>query len=334
MRSNADRDGLFPSRGCLDGQGGGVGRPAQHSPIQRIPAGSRDVFERRRSWRAARLHRRNCVKRSGTPGTSAPSRSPTTFWWSTWNSRRPRRCRWRWLRWTGHGASCTDEPRPEHRDCRCRGVLQSALTEGRVELEALRASLTKETKSTAGDKHETGRAMVQLDIEQAGEWLARTEAMEGLFRRLNGSTPTRSGTRRLGGDPAGALFYRHSPGSGDVARGSRLQAISADAPIAVALRGRTQGRRCPFGGRTGPSSRCTEVLCRAGQSLRPREQRVNHARRAGGCGPLPLRKIQRFGTITRNVRQAGARGQTRQEEEGEGAQEAGGQGQQADLGQP
>ena len=33
-------------------------------------------------------------------------------------------------------------------------------------------ALQSETKSTAGDKHETGRAMLQLEMEKAGQQLA------------------------------------------------------------------------------------------------------------------------------------------------------------------
>lgn len=127
--------------------------------------------------------------------------------------------------------------------------LQSALTEGRAELEALRASLTKETKSTAGDKHETGRAMVQLDIEQAGERLARTEAMEGLFRRLELDRPRHEvGPGAWVETQLGHFFIGIPLGAVTLPEGSRLQAISADAPIAVALRGRTAGETIPFRG--------------------------------------------------------------------------------------
>ncbi len=39
----------------------------------------------------------------------------------------------------------------------------------------LRESLDSETKSSAGDKHETGRAMLQLEREKAGSQLAEIE---------------------------------------------------------------------------------------------------------------------------------------------------------------
>ena len=38
--------------------------------------------------------------------------------------------------------------------------------------EALQLALTSESKSSAGDKHETGRAMIQLEREKLGNQIA------------------------------------------------------------------------------------------------------------------------------------------------------------------
>lgn len=47
----------------------------------------------------------------------------------------------------------------------------------------IQESLTSETKSSAGDKHETGRAMLQLEREKAGNQLAEIQKIrENLFK--------------------------------------------------------------------------------------------------------------------------------------------------------
>jgi len=46
-------------------------------------------------------------------------------------------------------------------------------------------ALTSETKSSAGDKHETGRAMVQLEMEKAGQQLASVQAMQAVLAKIN-----------------------------------------------------------------------------------------------------------------------------------------------------
>lgn len=46
-------------------------------------------------------------------------------------------------------------------------------------------SLNSETKSSAGDKHETGRAMLQLEMEKASQQLAAVHSMKTTLERLN-----------------------------------------------------------------------------------------------------------------------------------------------------
>ncbi|GGG18232.1 hypothetical protein GCM10011344_18560 [Dokdonia pacifica] len=46
-------------------------------------------------------------------------------------------------------------------------------------------SLKEETKSSAGDKHETGRAMLQLERENAGKQLAEIEKLEVILDRVS-----------------------------------------------------------------------------------------------------------------------------------------------------
>ena len=46
-------------------------------------------------------------------------------------------------------------------------------------------ALHSETKSSAGDKHETGRAMLQLEMEKAGQQLASIHAMKSVLQKTN-----------------------------------------------------------------------------------------------------------------------------------------------------
>lgn len=48
----------------------------------------------------------------------------------------------------------------------------------------VRESLNSETKSSAGDKHETGRAMLQLEREKLGQQLAEAEKMEQVLSKV------------------------------------------------------------------------------------------------------------------------------------------------------
>lgn len=49
----------------------------------------------------------------------------------------------------------------------------------------IQESLTSETKSSAGDKHETGRAMLQLEREKAGQQLAEVEKLKEALSKID-----------------------------------------------------------------------------------------------------------------------------------------------------
>lgn len=46
-------------------------------------------------------------------------------------------------------------------------------------------SFESETKSSAGDKHETGRAMLQLEREKAGQQLAMIQTQQELLQKIS-----------------------------------------------------------------------------------------------------------------------------------------------------
>ena len=49
----------------------------------------------------------------------------------------------------------------------------------------IQIALTSETKSSAGDKHETGRAMLQLEREKAGNQLSETQKVKEALSKIN-----------------------------------------------------------------------------------------------------------------------------------------------------
>ena len=64
------------------------------------------------------------------------------------------------------------------------------------DLEELRVELSDNTKSTAGDKHETSRAMAQLEMEKLGKQHLESQKMIDLANRLLNASP--SDTAQLG----------------------------------------------------------------------------------------------------------------------------------------
>nr|WP_209401900.1 GreA/GreB family elongation factor [Pseudozobellia sp. WGM2] len=52
-------------------------------------------------------------------------------------------------------------------------------------ISGVQESLQSETKSSAGDKHETGRAMLQLEREKLGQQLMEAEKMKAVLNKVN-----------------------------------------------------------------------------------------------------------------------------------------------------
>lgn len=67
----------------------------------------------------------------------------------------------------------------------CKEYVYQRLHKLRVQVKSLEESLNSETKSSAGDKHETGRAMVQLEREKTGKQLFEAEKIEKLISKVN-----------------------------------------------------------------------------------------------------------------------------------------------------
>ncbi|NRD18677.1 3-oxoacyl-ACP synthase [Winogradskyella eckloniae] len=67
----------------------------------------------------------------------------------------------------------------------CQDFLNNRLEVIQNTISDIQVSLTSETKSSAGDKHETGRAMLQLEREKAGHQLAEIEKQKQILQKIN-----------------------------------------------------------------------------------------------------------------------------------------------------
>lgn len=124
---------------------------------------------------------------------------------------------------------------------KCYEALQLRLSIINKNIADLENALQSETKSSAGDKHETGRAMVQLEREKAGKQLEELQKSMELLQKIECSS-------RHKNIALGSIVYTSehnyfiSVGEG----GLKLQdnvfyAISPQSPIAKLLLGKTEG---------------------------------------------------------------------------------------------
>ncbi|TLP73043.1 3-oxoacyl-ACP synthase [Maribacter sp. ACAM166] len=123
---------------------------------------------------------------------------------------------------------------------------------GRIQLQIkeLEIALSSETKSSAGDKHETGRAMIQLEREKLGQQLSELEKTQQLLSKV----PKYRDSQTIGlgslvitdsfsyyiGISAGE--YKHTTKS--------VYCISAATPIGKLVFGKSVGHTINFNGKT------------------------------------------------------------------------------------
>jgi hypothetical protein len=70
----------------------------------------------------------------------------------------------------------------------CESYFNSRLKRYKKRSNELFIALNSETKSSAGDKHETGRSMIQLEREKSGEQIKNIEKEHQIFSKINKKT--------------------------------------------------------------------------------------------------------------------------------------------------
>ena len=78
----------------------------------------------------------------------------------------------------------------------CNRFVEEKLRTVREIISSNQIALRSETKSSAGDKHETGRAMIQLEIEKASVQFLEIKQMKEVLDRIH--YQTESETAKLG----------------------------------------------------------------------------------------------------------------------------------------
>lgn len=108
-------------------------------------------------------------------------------------------------------------------------------------IQSHRKALSSETKSSAGDKHETGRAMLQLEMEKAGQQLTSILQMKEVLSKINV-------TRKSSAISLGTLVetnsgrYFLSISAGEITVDSKPYfAISTASPIGKLMLGKKTG---------------------------------------------------------------------------------------------
>lgn len=128
----------------------------------------------------------------------------------------------------------------------CLESIDSRLLTVKVTMDEIRESLLSETKSSAGDKHETGRAMLQLEREKAGNQLAEIFKIKTNLSKID--VTNQSEKVRLGSVVyTNKANYFISISAGELEVDSiKFYAISPNTPIGLLLVSKTVGDSVAF----------------------------------------------------------------------------------------
>jgi len=130
----------------------------------------------------------------------------------------------------------------------CKDFIDTRLTRIYNQIQEIQAALSSETKSSAGDKHETGRAMVQLEREKLGTQLAEAEKVAQLLGKIDIEKPQEKiGLGSL--IKTNKLSYFIAISAGEYkGKDTSVYCISAATPIAKLLMGKCVGETIVFNG--------------------------------------------------------------------------------------
>lgn len=113
----------------------------------------------------------------------------------------------------------------------CLSLLDDKIRSMQQQLTELSEGAADEGKSSAGDKHETARAMAQLEQEKIGKQLAETERQKLIMQRNPGTLVKANGNY---------IFIAVALGKIEVA-GKTVMVISPQSPLGIKLAGQPKG---------------------------------------------------------------------------------------------
>lgn len=140
---------------------------------------------------------------------------------------------------------------------KCAEYVSQRMQIVQVAIDSASESGNDETKSSAGDKHETGRAMMQLEQEKNGKQLQEVLELQKLFEKIDPSKKARKAE-------LGALvltdkqnFYISISAGKMIVDNETYWSLSPQAPLAKKLMGLSEGEKMEF---NGNSYRINKIL--------------------------------------------------------------------------
>lgn len=131
----------------------------------------------------------------------------------------------------------------------CEGFVNKRLQTVQSIISSNQNALQSETKSSAGDKHETGRAMLQLEMEKASQQLAGIVVMKTILSKIDVSKATNNA--HLGSIiyTTSANYFLSISAGKLIVENIIYYAISVSSPIGKMLLGKKVNEEFTFNGK-------------------------------------------------------------------------------------
>lgn len=128
----------------------------------------------------------------------------------------------------------------------CRSYVDLRVQRILTSIADLEESLLNESKSSAGDKYETGREMINIEYEKLSGQLQEFQKLEATLTMAERKTPSKSVELGSAVRTTGANYFIAIP-AGELRSGDeKFYAIGTNAPIAQALLGKMEGDEIVF----------------------------------------------------------------------------------------
>lgn len=131
----------------------------------------------------------------------------------------------------------------------CQEYVQERVNNAQEQIQSIQQAANDDTKSTAGDKHETGRAMMHLEREKADLQLIEAQKLANLLERVKiNISPSSVQTGSLVTTTQGQFFI--CIGAGKLKWESEtVWAVAPTSPIAQAMIGKQPNESYSINGR-------------------------------------------------------------------------------------
>jgi len=132
---------------------------------------------------------------------------------------------------------------------KCFDIIDFKLNELQKEISELNSSVQNETKSSAGDKHETSRAMIQQEIDFANQRLKELQLAKNDLNKINPFLVNKSiNTGSLIETNIGNIYFAHALGKIKY-QNLDFNVLSIQSPIGELLKEKNKGDKVILNGK-------------------------------------------------------------------------------------